>query len=120
MFVATRGAGAGPDLNQLAANAMQYDEALANGRPTLVEFYADWCVVCREMAKEIYRAEQVGRSQENWICELYVSILSLFLGRWRLPFICKREGRPCSPFLFSEGIWRQRRKELLPEGSFPQ
>jgi thiol:disulfide interchange protein len=85
MFVATRGAGAGPDLNQLAANAMQYDEALANGRPTLVEFYADWCVVCREMAKEIYRAEQVrGRSQEK----LRSSILRLFFGPWSLPFHC--------------------------------
>lgn len=62
MFVATRGAGAGPNLNQLAAGAMQYDEAIRNGKPTVVEFYADWCVVCREMAKEVYLAEEVSKT----------------------------------------------------------
>lgn len=82
-------------MNQLATNAMQYDEALANGRPTLVEFYADWCVVCREMAKEIYRAEQVrGRSEESSICELFVSILSLFLGSGAFHVIVSERANP--------------------------
>lgn len=78
MFVATRGAGAGPDLNQLAAGAMQYDAAITNGRPTVVEFYADWCVVCREMAKEVYLAEQVGKDKESDILRISTGRFGFF------------------------------------------
>jgi len=34
-------------MEQLARRSLEPDQALANGRPTIVEFYADWCQACR-------------------------------------------------------------------------
>lgn len=67
LFVLTRVAGAGTDLSALTSRSASFDEALGNGRPTVVEFYADWCQVCRETAKETLRVEQSFRSSVNFV-----------------------------------------------------
>jgi thiol-disulfide isomerase/thioredoxin len=38
----------GAPLERLARQSLDLPVALSDGRPTLVEFYADWCEACRE------------------------------------------------------------------------
>ncbi|KAA3483075.1 thioredoxin-like protein HCF164, chloroplastic [Gossypium australe] len=57
----------GVSLKDLSAAAVPYEEALSNGKPTVVEFYADWCEVCRELAPDIYKVEQQYRDSVNFV-----------------------------------------------------
>ncbi|XP_021749979.1 thioredoxin-like protein HCF164, chloroplastic [Chenopodium quinoa] len=57
----------GVSLRDLTALALPYEEALSNGKPTVVEFYADWCEVCRELAPEVYKVEQQYRDRVNFV-----------------------------------------------------
>ncbi|XP_031484412.1 thioredoxin-like protein HCF164, chloroplastic [Nymphaea colorata] len=66
LFLSTR-IDLGVSLKDLAANALPYEEALSNGRPTVVEFYADWCEVCRELAPDIYKVEQQYKNRVNFV-----------------------------------------------------
>ncbi|CAM6113499.1 unnamed protein product [Calypogeia fissa] len=67
LFLSGRIGGGGPGLPDLAASAISYQEALANGRPTVVEFYADWCEVCKETAHDVYEVEQEYRDKINFV-----------------------------------------------------
>ncbi|KAA8547282.1 hypothetical protein F0562_003854 [Nyssa sinensis] len=57
----------GVSLKDLSAAALPYEEALSNGKPTIVEFYADWCEVCRELAPEVYKVEQQYKDRVNFV-----------------------------------------------------
>jgi len=48
-------------LERLARQSPDLHEALGDGRPTLVEFYADWCEACRAMAPAMDKLEQRHR-----------------------------------------------------------
>ena len=59
LFAATSLGGA-PTLASLERDAIPLDAALANGRPTVVEFYADWCEVCRSRRPTCTTWSEVG------------------------------------------------------------
>ena len=64
-------------LERLARQSPDLQVALANGRPTVVEFYADWCEACRAMAPAMEAMEQEHRGQ------LDVVLLNVDNPRWQ-------------------------------------
>lgn len=64
-------------LQRLARQSPDLAVALADGRPTLVEFYADWCEACRAMAPAMDRLEQQHRGA------LDVVLLNVDNPRWQ-------------------------------------
>ena len=45
-------------LEQLAKNSLEPEKALSNGRPTVIEFYADWCEACKDMAPDMLNVKK--------------------------------------------------------------
>jgi thioredoxin-like negative regulator of GroEL len=64
-------------LERLARQSLDLPVALANGRPTLVEFYADWCEACRSMAPAMESLERQHRGQFD------VVLLNVDNPRWQ-------------------------------------
>ena len=63
-------------LDELAKNSLLPDVALSNGRPTVFEFYADWCEACKEMAPDIIKVKKQTTNKVN------VVLLNVDNSRW--------------------------------------
>jgi len=54
-------------LEAIAATAVPIDTALANTKPTVIEFYADWCTSCQSMAPDNKALQQQYGDRVNFV-----------------------------------------------------
>lgn len=85
-------------LESQAAEAMSLDVAIANGKPTLIEFYADWCTSCQAMAEDLRQVKSAYGDRLNFV------MLNVDNGKW-LPEVLKYkvDGIPHFVFLGEDG-----------------
>ncbi|WP_099240895.1 thioredoxin family protein [Synechococcus sp. BDU 130192] len=85
-------------LEAQAAEAVPLTVALDNGRPTLMEFYADWCTSCQAMAPDLRQIKQTYGDRLNFV------MLNVDNGKW-LPEVLKYrvDGIPHFVFLDETG-----------------
>jgi thiol-disulfide isomerase/thioredoxin len=85
-------------LTALDEKSTPLEVALSNGKPTLVEFYANWCTVCQAMAPDMAELEQQYTDQVNFV------MLNVDNTKW-LPEMLKYrvDGIPHFVFLNKQG-----------------
>ncbi|MEO0940225.1 MAG: thioredoxin domain-containing protein [Cyanobacteria bacterium J06642_12] len=54
-------------LKQAASSSVPYGVAAADSKPVLIEFYADWCSVCRAMAPTVAELHDRYGEQVNFV-----------------------------------------------------
>jgi thiol-disulfide isomerase/thioredoxin len=54
-------------LTTLAQKSIPLEEALSNGKPTLMEFYANWCTSCQAMAGDMASLKQNYGDRVNFV-----------------------------------------------------
>jgi len=67
VFLGVRTDATSTSLPQLAETSIPVDLALRNGKPTLIEFYANWCTSCQAMAPELNEIKQQYAEQLNFV-----------------------------------------------------
>jgi thiol-disulfide isomerase/thioredoxin len=85
-------------LEAQAQQATPLEVAFTNGKPTLTEFYANWCTTCQAMAKDLAQLKQEYADSVNFV------MLNVDNSKW-LPEILRYrvDGIPHFVFLNGEG-----------------
>lgn len=69
-------------LSEMAEASTPLEVALSNGKPTFMEFYANWCTSCQAMAKDLSEIKQEYSERMNFV------MLNVDNNKW-LPEILK-------------------------------
>jgi thiol-disulfide isomerase/thioredoxin len=96
LFLGVRTDSSGGSLETLAAAATPFDRAIANGKPTLVEFYANWCTSCRAMAPELAKLKERYGDRVNF------AMLNVDNAKW-LPEVLSYRVDGIPHFVFLDG-----------------
>lgn len=98
LFLGLRTDSATVSLSELDQNSTPLEVAVTNGKPSLVEFYANWCTVCQKMAPELAQLKQQYADKLNFV------MLNVDNNKW-LPEILKYrvDGIPHFVFLNYQG-----------------
>lgn len=85
-------------LDTQAEDSTPLEVALSNGKPTLMEFYANWCTTCQAMAQDLGELKQQYADSVNFV------MLNVDNTKW-LPEILnyRVDGIPHFVFLDTEG-----------------
>lgn len=85
-------------LTTMAEEAVPLETAIANGKPTLLEFYANWCTSCQAMAPDLNELKQQHGDRVNFV------MLNVDNSKW-LPEILnyRVDGIPHFVFLDASG-----------------
>ncbi|MHC5673253.1 thioredoxin family protein [Nostoc sp.] len=67
LFLGLRTETTSASLAKLSDASTPLDVAVSNGKPSLVEFYADWCTVCQKMAPDIAQLETEYADKMNFV-----------------------------------------------------
>ena len=76
LFFMRNGFKANAMLDQLAKTSLLPENALSNGKPTVFEFYADWCEACKEMAPDMIDAKKQNANKID------IVLLNVDNSRW--------------------------------------
>jgi thiol-disulfide isomerase/thioredoxin len=86
------------NLALLAESAVPLEEALANGKPTLMEFYANWCTSCQAMAQDLGELKEEYGDRVNFV------MLNVDNDRWLPEMLAYRvDGIPHFVYLDRQG-----------------
>jgi thiol-disulfide isomerase/thioredoxin len=85
-------------LTTIAETSTPLEVALTNGKPTLMEFYANWCTSCQAMAPDIATLEQEYGDRVNFV------MLNVDNNKWLPEVLSYRvDGIPHFVFLGQDG-----------------
>ncbi|NJL88460.1 MAG: thioredoxin fold domain-containing protein [Coleofasciculaceae cyanobacterium SM2_1_6] len=98
LFFALRTPNNTSSLAAQAEAATPLEVALTNGKPTLMEFYADWCTSCQAMAGDLAELKEEYQEQMNFV------MLNVDNGKWLPEMVTyKVDGIPLFVFLDQAG-----------------
>jgi thiol-disulfide isomerase/thioredoxin len=67
LFLGLRTESTSVSLTRLEQASTPLEIALSNGKPTLMEFYANWCTVCQRLAPDMAKLRQEYSNQLNFV-----------------------------------------------------